>query len=1225
MKGLKIMRKLSFVFYFLLIFTNFLLGKSLQYRYNFEKPFVENNLIKSNLSSKKYISGNPIIPYYSAKILLPFGTELSDVKVNHSEWLTIQENIFIDFAKTPQPISSKNISTTQKNNKIYKSDNPYPSFEFEILETQILAGHYIAFVNLFPYRYLPKSGILQFSQNLEINISLKQNSKTANYQSKMLCNSNSVQKKLERLVGNFEENISYFKKGQNNFSKNGLPSSENPYQMIIITDEQRKPFFSEFIEWKNQQGIETGIFVTSDIYAYYGGIDNQAKIRNFILDAYIVYSQTDIPLEYVFLGGDDEIIPIRGAYGEVGEEYVDSHIPCDLYYGCLDGNWDADGDGIYGEVADSVDMLPEVAVGRIPAETQTEFSNFFDKNYSYVENTTVSNDIIYMVGENLDWDPGTWGADYKNEIIPIVEDSSEFKIFTLYQKDGNYSGDAVKNAINSGFAIMNHLGHSNHSFVFGQNNGYVNSYTNDEFGFAYTQGCSPAAFDENTSHESEAIGENFVKASNGLFAFIGNTRYGWYMPGSTEGASQFYDIEFFNALFNENIRQLGNALDYSKEVLVDAALDTSQTVMRWVYYELVLFGDPSISLKDANGNFPFLQPVDATIDDVQGDSDGNINPGETININVTIENLEDWNVANNVSAIISFEDDTIQLVQDSVYYGEIANGDTLSSPNPFVINIPTDCNYDSYTYFLDVSAQVSDEIYFNKTYSLDLNVSLFQQNWPWASPFSINSNPIITDFNSDGTNDILSIDVSGNVNLLNIDAEQNENFPWNYDENIWKSIAFGDIDGDENEDIVIASRTGRIFAIDNQGDLIFDCNACFDQQLLTPIISDVAGDNSLEIISFGIDRKLFVLNSAGQVLDGFPIEFSNISIAEMASADINQNGKNEILIGTLDGKLNAIDESGGNISGFPVEFSAGICAAPTVLDNYKIVLGTSDNKVHIRNQNGEILVEKNLESEIANSVIAADFDDDTILEIAFTTQNGGIYIIEQDGSNFTGWPIFIDERISNPPLAVDLNGDDNLDLLCFAGNSDFFAYNSDGSEIDFAPVPIGLIGNIPASIEDIDNDGDFDILSGSSSGIFILDSKLPKGTKIPWNTYRGNYQRTGFYGDNIITNIDTNFVQNQNFYLYQNYPNPCNSFTNISFYTSKSLDNPIIKIFNIKGQLVKQLKIQSPIKLGTKLKINKVIWDGTDKNNESVASGIYFYKLFSNNYCSSVKKLLLLK
>jgi len=95
------------------------------------------------------------------------------------------------------------------------------------------------------------------------------------------------------------------------------------------------------------------------------------------------------------------------------------------------------------------------------------------------------------------------------------------------------------------------------------------------------------------------------------------------------------------------------------------------------------------------------------------------------------------------------------------------------------------------------------------------------------------------------------------------------------------------------------------------------------------------------------------------------------------------------------------------------------------------------------------------------------------------------------------------------------------------------------------------------------------------------------------------------------------------FTLYQNYPNPFSpSFnrgsTTISFVPSPEAENSEIKIYNTKGQLIKQFKIQN-----LKFKINEVAWDGKDDNGRQAGNGIYFYKVISGKK-SAVKKMVLM-
>ena len=73
--------------------------------------------------------------------------------------------------------------------------------------------------------------------------------------------------------------------------------------------------------------------------------------------------------------------------------------------------------------------------------------------------------------------------------------------------------------------------------------------------------------------------------------------------------------------------------------------------------------------------------------------------------------------------------------------------------------------------------------------------------------------------------------------------------------------------------------------------------------------------------------------------------------------------------------------------------------------------------------------------------------------------------------------------------------------------------------------------------------------------------------------------------------------------LEQNFPNPFNPETNIVF-SIPSKGNVEINIYNIKGQKVKSL-VNEQYAPGR----HKVVWDGRDQNDDTVSSGIYFYRL----------------
>ena len=87
--------------------------------------------------------------------------------------------------------------------------------------------------------------------------------------------------------------------------------------------------------------------------------------------------------------------------------------------------------------------------------------------------------------------------------------------------------------------------------------------------------------------------------------------------------------------------------------------------------------------------------------------------------------------------------------------------------------------------------------------------------------------------------------------------------------------------------------------------------------------------------------------------------------------------------------------------------------------------------------------------------------------------------------------------------------------------------------------------------------------------------------------------------------------------LGQNYPNPFNPTTTIA-YSIERKGHVNVSIYNILGQKVYNL-VDREMEPGS----YQATWEGTDTFGSEVASGIYFYKMISNNYVETRKMLLM--
>ncbi len=86
---------------------------------------------------------------------------------------------------------------------------------------------------------------------------------------------------------------------------------------------------------------------------------------------------------------------------------------------------------------------------------------------------------------------------------------------------------------------------------------------------------------------------------------------------------------------------------------------------------------------------------------------------------------------------------------------------------------------------------------------------------------------------------------------------------------------------------------------------------------------------------------------------------------------------------------------------------------------------------------------------------------------------------------------------------------------------------------------------------------------------------------------------------------------------FTNYPNPFNPSTNISFTLSKA-QKVKLSVYNVRGQLV-NLITENSFSKGT----HSIEWDGLDKDNRTVSSGVYFFRIESESSIESSKALLL--
>lgn len=533
--------------------------------------------------------GQPSLPVKTVSVLIPYGYDIGHVEVSSQpKYLDVVAVV----EPVPVPTSGMEPVTRQLNTSIYGLEGFFPQGLYRQIGIGEWNGYRILELNLYPVRYSATEDLLEYTETMKIKIDLVPGE--WNYM---------AGKVPEGLLGSVKnpEAISTYP----TYASRGKLSLIQGAQAnhVIITTSALNETFWELAAWKSNRPVNpinsTIVLVeniTSDPDYWCSGEfgdgcnagiynDTQSMIRNFIKDAYANWGT-----EYVLLGGDISIIPDRGVYGYVpGDPTIDTDIPCDMYYGGINGNWNSDNDSNWGEVGE-LDYLMEVYIGRAPVTTSQQAGWFVNKTIAY-ENASIYNQSYLkqalFIGAAAD--ASTEGANIKD----IITDAFPYyQTEKHYNRDGTFNKTRILELMNSSMGVVNYVGHSD-SNILVQNSGStivkadVDTLLNTNYYLFYSQGCHAGSFD------GDAVGEHLVRGQGGAVAFVGNSRYGWYEAGSSSGPSDLFDLEFFEAIAS-GTSNFGKILAQSKASM-SGYMGTS--VYRWVSVELNLLGDPETPLR----------------------------------------------------------------------------------------------------------------------------------------------------------------------------------------------------------------------------------------------------------------------------------------------------------------------------------------------------------------------------------------------------------------------------------------------------------------------------------------------------------------------------------------------------------------------------------------------------------------------------------------------------
>jgi hypothetical protein len=516
------------------------------------------------------LPGEPVIPYRACAILLPQDAEVKDVKVNHGA-PTVQSGVEIPWGQPPCTFSDEPV-TVGPNEAIYSSMNWYPEKIFTVVSVESFKGFKILNVILYPVQYQPKSQTVKFYETMSVEVKFGKGLKNKLYRGLY-----SDKAAVAGMVSNPDMVAAY--------EDEPIPLQTEEY--IIITNDVMQSTFQQLADWKANFVNGTGVYTVSWIIANYTGVDNAEKVREFIKDWY-----TNHGTKWVLMGGDIAAVPYRGFYIYAGG-YTDYDMLADMYFRCLDGTFNDDGDSRWAEPNDGVDWYPEVAVGRASCETVVEAQNFVNKVIAFEQATKPERALLHqsrVLSGNYpdsrclawncdDWLPPSYYCDYVFEEDPGGVPKSRW----ISQWAAN---PLVVAHIGHGSSTSYYINYQKDIGTVTWYNSDVATLTNTFWPWTTSVACHSGKIEYN-----DCLAETYVKdPDNGAIAAIYNDNYGWFMTNDACALSgEFCEMEF-RACWSDGYEKFGDLLNQALSYMIPSA--QTDPYYRWCFYERNLVGDP---------------------------------------------------------------------------------------------------------------------------------------------------------------------------------------------------------------------------------------------------------------------------------------------------------------------------------------------------------------------------------------------------------------------------------------------------------------------------------------------------------------------------------------------------------------------------------------------------------------------------------------------------------
>lgn len=613
-----IMKRFCFTFFVLIVFTAGLKAvgtKTIDVCFSEEQfAFYTNPLgvieiiSKANNVTLESDTTQPGLPFVPINIKVPLGTKPNVVNEKISKRLLLTDVVI---STNPVTVPTNAVIEPSTQSVPTYGKKAYPSNAVKFVAASDRNGYTVLRFLVCPFIYDALEKNLYFIDKISINLGL--NESTATFAN---TNGENMYEIIDDTFLEMDNDNECMPMGITPF----LPAvTFVPTKYVIITTKELADAFKPLMLWKKTKGLKACITTIEWIKEKFPADDVQASIKYYLYDMY-----KNSKLKYALLGGDETIVPVRKCYCETSEEGKNL-TPTDLYYACFGNDflWNANKNGVYGELQDNIGMEPSIFVTRTPVRTPSDVKAFVDKVIGY-ETAPLEkewNNNILMAGNYLraykekdskinKYNDSEVQGDYlyKNYIAPYWKGERK-RFYNSYNDFGAEYTLNVENfheQLSKGYTFVEMISHGK-PVSWKLDKGLEYFTTNAEklenkgYTIITTNACETNAFDDYRDWQNNlndpCLSESFIRSpKSGVVAYLGSSRYGWTGYGYGLGPSMKYEAAFYEKLFSSSLKDknFGLIAAAAKYSLINSCFN--YTKYRWLQLSINPIGDPEMPI-----------------------------------------------------------------------------------------------------------------------------------------------------------------------------------------------------------------------------------------------------------------------------------------------------------------------------------------------------------------------------------------------------------------------------------------------------------------------------------------------------------------------------------------------------------------------------------------------------------------------------------------------------